>query len=253
MFIRTESFRDFLQFYPVVSTIIAIQIGLWLVGFIIPPLGDWINAYGVGWNLLITEGEYWRLVTPIFLHAGFGHILFNSFSLVLFAPGLEQMLGKIKFLFAYFFAGIAANILTVIVEPNPMYMHVGASGAIFGLFGLYLFIIFFEKHLINPQDAKLILIIAVIGLVMTFLRANINIAGHLFGFIAGFALGPLILRNVQPFSPWRNKRKARGNGEIGFDPNRWNKKRYRLKPYIKPILFTIIGILVIIGLLSSLF
>src|SRR5699024_11363634 len=125
MFIRTESFRDFLQFYPVVSTIIASQIGLWLVGFIIPPLGDWINTYGVGWNLLITEGEYWRLVTPIFLHAGFGHILFNSFSLVLFAPGLEQMLGKIKFLFAYFFAGIAANILTVIVEPNPMYMHVG--------------------------------------------------------------------------------------------------------------------------------
>src|SRR5699024_1711209 len=116
MFIRTESFRDFLQFYPVVSTIVAIQIGLWLVGLVIPPLGEWIFFYGVGWNYFIMEGEYWRLITPIFLHAGIGHIVFNSFSLVLFAPALEQMLGKGKFIFAYFFSGIAANILTVIVQ-----------------------------------------------------------------------------------------------------------------------------------------
>lgn len=252
MFIRTESFRDFLQFYPIVSFIVGLQIVLWLIGVIIPPLGDLIYFYGVGWNYFILQGEFWRLVTPIFLHAGIGHLIFNSFALILFAPALEQMLGRAKFIVAYFATGIVANILTVIVQPDPMYTHVGASGAIFGLFGLYLFMIFFEKRLIDPQNAKLILIVAIIGLVMTFLRANINIAGHLFGCIAGFALGPLLLKNVQPFSPWRNKRRKRQD-DIGFDPNRWNKKRYKLKPYIKPILFAIIGLLVIIGLFSSIF
>ncbi|WP_018932009.1 rhomboid family intramembrane serine protease [Gracilibacillus lacisalsi] len=252
MFLRTESFRDFLQFYPVVSAIIAFQVIIWLVVGIVPGLGEWIYSTGIGWNFKISQGEYWRLVTPIFLHAGFGHILFNSFSLILFAPALEQMLGKVKFLIVYFTAGIAANILTYIVEPNPMYTHVGASGAIFGLFGLYLFMVFFEKRLIDPQNARLILIISVIGLVMTFFRANINVAGHLFGFIAGFALGPVILRNAQPFSPWKNRRKVK-NDDIGFDPNRWNKKRYRYKRYLKPVLFGILIVLVLLGFISTLF
>ncbi|MGP4039904.1 rhomboid family intramembrane serine protease [Gracilibacillus sp. D59] len=252
MFLRTESFRDFLKFYPVVSTIVAFQIIIWLIVGLVPGLGDWIYTMGVGWNGLISQGEYWRLVTPIFLHSGFGHIIFNSFSLILFAPALEQMLGKIKFLVVYFITGIAANILTYIVEPDPYYLHVGASGAIFGLFGLYLFMVFFEKKLIDPQNARLILIISVIGLVMTFFRSNINVAGHLFGFIAGFALGPVILRNAQPFSPWKNRRKTK-NDEFGFDPNRWNKKRYRYKPYLKPIFFGILIILVLLGFISSLF
>ncbi len=254
MFIRTESFKDFLQFYPLVSIIIAFQIGIWLLAALVPPLGDWVYNFGVGWNYGISQGEYWRLVTPIFLHAGIGHIVFNSFALVLFAPALEQMLGKAKFLLVYFFAGIAANILTYIVEPSPMFTHVGASGAIFGLFGLYLFMVFFEKRLIDPQNAKLILIISVISLVMTFFRGNINIAGHLFGFIAGFALGPVLLKNVEPFSPWKNTRRRKPNDDgIGFDPNRWNKKRYKYKPYLKPIIFGAFVILVLLGLLSSLF
>ncbi|WP_058305783.1 rhomboid family intramembrane serine protease [Gracilibacillus massiliensis] len=253
MFIRTESFKDFLQFYPLVSIIVAIQIGLWLLTSLIPDLREVIYSLGIGFNYGISQGEYWRLVTPIFLHAGIGHIVFNSFALVLFAPALEQMLGKIRFIVVYFFAGIAANILTYIVEPIT-YTHVGASGAIFGLFGLYLFMVFFEKRLIDPQNAKLILIISVISLVMTFFRGNINIAGHLFGFIAGFALGPLLLKNVEPFSPWKNKRRRKTyDDDIGFDPNRWNKKRYRYKPYLRPIILGAFIILVLLGLLSNFF
>ncbi|WP_163538958.1 rhomboid family intramembrane serine protease [Gracilibacillus sp. YIM 98692] len=254
MFIRTESFKDFLHFYPIVSIIIGLQIGLWLISWIVPPIGEIIYDYGVGMNLKISTGEYWRFITPIFLHSqhGTGHILFNSFALVLFAPALEQMLGKAKFISTYLFTGVIANILTYIAEPSPFYTHVGASGAIFGLFGLYLFMILFEKRLIDPQNAKLVTIIIVISLIMTFIRPGINIAGHLFGFIGGFALGPLLLKNVQPFSPWRNQRRTKESNDIGFDPNRWNKKRYRIKPYIRPIIISIFVILVILGLLSSL-
>ncbi|UOQ49132.1 rhomboid family intramembrane serine protease [Gracilibacillus caseinilyticus] len=251
MFIRTENFREFLKFYPVVSFIIIIQLILWVLISFVPFIGEWIYAMGIGWNGLVAQGQYWRVVTPIFLHADFPHLIFNSFSLVLFAPALEVMLGKLKFLVAYLGTGIIANVLTFIVEPSFNYVHLGASGAIFGLFGLYIFMIFFEKQLIDPQNARIILIIAGIGLVMTFFRANINISGHIFGFIAGFAFGPILLRNVKPFSPVLLKRRVRNQGDIGFDPNRWNKKRNRYKPYLKPILYGILIVLMLLGVLSS--
>ncbi|KAB8137959.1 rhomboid family intramembrane serine protease [Gracilibacillus oryzae] len=253
MFTRTESFKDFLRFYPVTSVIVGLQIGIWLISILFEPIGDYIYYYGTGMHYFILQGEYWRLLTSIFLHAGVGHIFFNSFSLILFAPALEQMLGKVKFIFSYLFAGVLANVLTLFAITQLTFNHAGGSGAIYGLFGLYLFMVLFEKKLIDQGSAKLITIIIIIGLVMTFINANINIAGHLFGFISGFALGPVVLRNVKPFSPYRNVRKPRADGEIGFDPNRWNKKRYRYKKFIAPVITVIFIILVILGIVSSFF
>ncbi len=101
MFTRTESFRSFIRFYPVVSIIIAIHIVLYLLTTlpIFPNL--WFFETFSGVNLYIMEGEFWRLMTPTFLHSGFTHMLFNSFSLLLFGPALERMLGSCRFLFVY--------------------------------------------------------------------------------------------------------------------------------------------------------
>ncbi|WP_138418999.1 rhomboid family intramembrane serine protease [Aquibacillus sediminis] len=254
MFIRTENFRDFTRFYPVVTTIIAIQLSIWLLVFLFPAIGGPLFQWGVGVNFWISQGEYWRLVTPIFIHDpnGVMHVLFNSFSLVLFGPALEQMLGKTKFIFAYLFTGVFANLLTYFTE-STMYSHVGASGAIFGIFGIYIFMVVFRKHLIDQANAQVISTIVIIGLVMTFLRSGVNIFGHLFGFIGGVALGPIILRNVQPFSIWRNRRAPRNDDSIQFDPNRWNKKRFSIKKYARPAIWTIIILLVVLGLIARLF
>ncbi|MCT2534956.1 rhomboid family intramembrane serine protease [Aquibacillus koreensis] len=255
MFIRTESFKDFIRFYPVVSTIIAIQVVIWLMMYLDLPFGGYIYYWGRGFNLMIDQGEYWRHVTPIFIHspAGIMHVLFNSFSLVLFGPALEQMLGKIKFLLVYFISGIIGNLFTYYLEPDPYYIHVGASGAIYGLFGLYIYMVFLRKDLIDQANAKLVSTITIIGLVMTFLSTDINIYAHLFGFIGGLALGPLALINVRPFSLSRNRRKPRNDGSVQFDPNRWNKKRYRYKHIIRPVIIGAIAILVILGLVAQLF
>jgi rhomboid protease GluP len=191
MFTRTESFRDFIRFYPIVSLIIFIHILLYLATSVPVFPSRTLFELLSGVNLFIVEGEYWRLVSPIFIHGGFAHMLFNSFSLVLFGPALEQLIGRTKFILLYLTTGIAANIATLALEPLT-YTHVGSSGAIFGLFGFYISIITFRKAMLSRENSQTIMTIAVIGIVMTFVQSNINITAHIFGLIAGFLIGAAI-------------------------------------------------------------
>ncbi|WP_249872716.1 rhomboid family intramembrane serine protease [Oceanobacillus saliphilus] len=251
MFIRNErSIKEFMQLYPIVSALVIINLFLWLIRNLLGlPIGWDIYHWGIGSNFLIAMGEYWRLVTPIFLHADLIHVLFNSFSLVLFGPALEHMLGKFKFIFAYLGAGIIANIATYFLGPIN-YLHLGASGAVFGLFGIYAFMVSFRKNMIDQGSSQIVMIILFISLAMTFLRSGINVYAHIFGFIGGFIIAPLVLANVRPYSPWRNRRRYEDDGSIQFDPNRWNKKRRFPKAIRKNIFWIILGVLVIFGLLS---
>ncbi|WP_164671059.1 rhomboid family intramembrane serine protease [Virgibacillus doumboii] len=253
MFIRTErSVKEFIQFYPVVAWIIIIHLVLWVItDFLHTPIGTLIDDWGTGNNYHISQGEYWRLFTSIFLHAGLMHALFNSFSLVLFGPALEQMLGKAKFLIAYIGAGLIGNIATYFLTPTIYYAYVGASGAIFGLFGIYVFMVAFRKHLIDQANSQIIMTIFIIGLIMTFIQPGINIYAHVFGFFGGFALAPLVLTNVRPYSPWRNRR-YRDDDSIQFNPNRWKKRRIPKKVYSN-LLWIILGVLVLLGLVNRLF
>lgn len=254
MFIRSErSIKEFLKLYPIVSGFVIIYLSLWLIiDFFQLPIGGTIYYMGVGNNFLISQGEYWRLITPMFLHGGLTHVLFNSFSLVLFGPALEQMLGKFKFISAYLAAGIIGNIGTYFLGPSDLfYNHVGASGAIYGLFGIYLYMVVLRKDLIDQTSAQIVLVISGIGLVMTFVQSNINVYGHIFGLIGGMAVAPLVLINVDPYSSWRRKRSQKSDDDtISFDPNRWNKKR--VPSHVKKKIFwTIIGILIVLGLLNK--
>lgn len=259
LFIRTErSIKDFIYFYPIVSILIVINILLWFIVHFLPfDFGAYLFYSGAGHNFSIHEyGEYWRIITPIFLHGDLMHTIFNSFALVLFGPALEQMLGKFKFIIAYLLTGIIGNIGTYLVNPTSMTFHIGASGAIYGIFGIYIFMVLFRKHLIDAGNAQIVTTIFFIGLVMTFIRPGINIFAHVFGFIGGVAIGPLILNNVQPFSIYRNvRRQTASSAGVQFDPNRWSRKRrFTISPKIKKnLLWIIIGGLVILGLLGRLF
>lgn len=255
MFIRNErSIKDFMRFYPLVSSLVIIYFGLWAwIDLLHLPFSEHLRLLGIGQNYAVSEGQYWRILTATFLHANFTHVLFNSFSLILFGPALEQMLGKFKFIFIYFGAGIIGNIATYVVDPTSFQLHLGASGAIYGLFGVYLFIVLFKKHLIDQQNSQIVSIIFIAGVVMTFIQPNINIYAHIFGAVGGFLLTPIVLTDrVLPFSMDRNNRKHRvvpDAREVVFDPNRWQKKkRIRFNP---KIIWTILIILVLLGLFSN--
>lgn len=241
MFTRSESFKQFLRHYPVVSIIVSIHIVLYLLT-ILPFLPNtWLFEHFAGVNLYIIEGEYWRLITPIFMHSGFSHVLFNSFSLVLFGPALEQILGKGKFIFVYVAAGVAANAATLLLEPLT-YIHVGASGAIFGLFGFFAAIITFRKDMISYANSQLILTITIISVIMTFLQPNINVVAHLFGLLAGFLIGAGLLSNKKRpvFSFTRPS------------SNRFGNQRPSLKE-IEPSKLLLWGIIIILALVGFLF
>lgn len=193
MFIRTENFQTFIRLYPIVTFILALQAVLWL--FFSLPVHSvvlWRDAV-TGYNLGVANGEWWRLITPVLLHAGFTHLLFNSMSIFLFAPALERMLGKARFLLVYAGSGIIGNIGTYVTEPLD-YVHVGASGAIFGLFGVYLFMVLFRKELIGQEHSKMILTLLAFAVLMSFINSNINMMAHLFGLCGGFLLSFLCVQ-----------------------------------------------------------
>lgn len=193
MFTRTESFKEFIRFYPVITTILLIHIVLYLLTILpIFPNQLFFELFS-GVNLFIMKGEIWRIVTPIFMHNGFSHFLFNSFSLVIFGPALEKMIGSIRFTIVYLVTGISANVATLFLEPLT-YIHVGSSGAIFGIFGYYISILILQKHRMSKDNKQLLITITVISIIMTFVQPQINVTAHLFGLISGFLIGLLSLR-----------------------------------------------------------
>ncbi len=186
MFLRTESFSQYLRLYPIVSTLLAINIIIHVLSWL-PIIGDLIFTYGVGYNAAIAQGEWWRFITPIFLHAGMMHLLFNMFSLFLFGPELEKLVGKVRFLTVYGLAGLFGTVATYFLEPLD-YLHVGASGAIFGILGAFGALLYYGRRAL-PQLRQIILPIIVISIVMTFLTPNINATSHIAGMITGFLVG----------------------------------------------------------------
>lgn len=204
MFTRRENFKQYITLYPVVSTLLALNIAIYILTNL-PIVGEPLFRSGIGFNLLISEGEYWRLITPMFLHATIMHLLFNMFSLFLFGPELEQIAGKIRFLTIYFLAGLVGNVSTYLIHSWD-YQSVGASGAIYGMLGAFGALVYYTKNLL-PQLKQIILPIIVIGVIMTFLQSNINATAHIAGLITGFILG-IIYFHPKRIAAWK-KRKSK--------------------------------------------
>ncbi|WP_456276986.1 rhomboid family intramembrane serine protease [Bacillus sp. AK128] len=241
MFIRTENFQTFLRFYPIVSFLVGFHFLLWIwISFNFPG-GRYLLETMVGYNMFIEQGEWWRLFTPIVLHASFGHVLFNNFSLVLFGPALERLLGKSKFLIAYIGAAFIANVATYFLEPS-YFSHVGASGAIYGLFGIYLYMVFFRNDLIDQANSQIVLTILVIGLIMTFVGGNINVLGHIFGFIGGAILAPLVLPKRRSYHSYASTKPSFSFKRIaGMMPRRLDKRT---------VIWIVLAILIILGMIN---
>ena len=137
-------------------------------------------------NAIIFHGEYYRLVTSMFLHGGIVHLLFNMYALYILGDFIERIYGAKKYLAIYFVSGIVASIFSLYFSPV---MGVGASGAIFGLLGAALVFAYNEKDRIGKALVTNIIVIILLNVFIGLSMSNIDISARFGGFIAGAILG----------------------------------------------------------------
>ncbi len=143
-----------------------------------------INGHVVG----VAHGDWWRLVTSMFLHANFWHIAVNMYSLYFVGTILEQVIGRWRFVLLYLASGIAGSAGALVWSPNTP--TVGASGAIFGVLGA-LFVL--ERRGTIASGGQIAGLI-VLNLVITFAFSSyISAGGHVGGLIGGVVLMWLLL------------------------------------------------------------
>ncbi|TMR99399.1 rhomboid family intramembrane serine protease [Nonomuraea basaltis] len=126
--------------------------------------------------------QYYRLITAAFVHGGVFHILFNSWALYVVGPYLERAFGHVRFVAIYLISALGGSVLGLWLDPVTQ-PTVGASGAIFGLFGA----VFLVGRRLN-MDVRGIAVLIVINLVITFLVPGISWTGHIGGLITGSLL-----------------------------------------------------------------
>lgn len=132
----------------------------------------------------VRDGDYWRLVSSGFLHAGPIHILFNMYLLWLLGNMLEPTLGSRRFAALYVTALLTGACGALIVEPNSA--TVGASGAVFGLMGAAA--VELRSRGINPFKTDIGALI-LFNLVLSFVLSNISVGGHIGGLVGGVLVG----------------------------------------------------------------
>ncbi|MCU0506893.1 MAG: rhomboid family intramembrane serine protease [Anaerolineae bacterium] len=146
--------------------------------------------FGAQSNPYVAVGEYWRLLTSVFLHAGLTHLLFNAYALFVLGRDVEAFYGHWWFLVIYLVAGLGGSVAWYVLgDPVP---SVGASGAIFGLIGAEAAFYVRNRRLFGQfgrQRLGNLAVLLAINLVFGFTIPNINNIAHLGGLVAGFALG----------------------------------------------------------------
>lgn len=174
---------------PASFTILGISVAVWLIGFLAPDVRQLIFELGIQDNPSVAQGEWYRLFTGAFLHspAAITHILFNMFALYLFGPELERQTGSVPFTALYFAAALAGG--AAFFLANPVGQAVGASGAIFGLFGAWLAAALRNRHTVAGRAGlRHLLLLLGINLVLPLFVPNIAWEAHLGGLVAGFGI-----------------------------------------------------------------
>ena len=170
-----------------------INIGIFLLmvimglGFISFQGLDLLN-WGANFRPITTDGQWWRLLSNTFLHGGLMHLLANMYGLIFVGFFLEPLLGRLKFLTTYLLTGILAS--TASIWWYDAIVSVGASGAIFGLYGVFLALLLTKVY--PPEFAKSFLISTAVFVgfnLLMGLAGGIDNAAHIGGLLSGFIIG----------------------------------------------------------------
>lgn len=149
---------------------------------------DWVLAYGAKVNSLIAQGEFWRLLTAVFVHASVLHFGFNAYAVYILGRDVEAFTGSARFSVLFLLSGLSGSVFSLVFNPSP---SVGASGAVFGLIGSLVVFLYRHRKLFGERgrrNLQSVLMIAGINLALG-LQGGIDNWAHLGGLIGGLALG----------------------------------------------------------------
>lgn len=172
--------------------IIIVTSAIFLIGFVSPEINAWLVEH----LALIRPGntglqpEVYRIFTVALLHGGLMHLLFNMYALYIFGPRLEQQVGSPAFASLYIASAGAGGLVSAAL--GGVGYSVGASGAIFGLFGAWMFVAWKMRH--SPGGRAMfnqLGFLMAINIALPFLVPGIDWYGHLGGFIAGVGIAAL--------------------------------------------------------------
>ena len=156
---------------------------------IFEPTSESMINWGANYRPLTQDGQLWRLVTCCFLHIGIIHLLFNMYALLYIGLLLEPLLGKLRFAAAYLLTGITASVVSLWWHDDAS-ISAGASGAIFGMYGVFLAML--TTNLIDKSARKAFLtsIVFFVGYnLLNGLKGGIDNSAHIGGLVCGLAIG----------------------------------------------------------------
>ncbi|MBB6674312.1 rhomboid family intramembrane serine protease [Cohnella nanjingensis] len=197
IFLRYESFRQYLRLYPVTALLLAANIVMFGIELANGGPGDVMTLLRLGAITNVPEyDQLWRYVAALFLHGSWEHIVFNLFALFVFAPPLERIFGHWRYGLFYLASGVLGNAAAVFLARGE-WIGVGASSAIYGIYGAYLFITLFQRHMLDAGSRTTVYGILAVGLITSFLIPHIGYWAHIGGLAAGFLLyGAMGRRNL---------------------------------------------------------
>ncbi len=179
---------------PIVTyTIIAICIFMFMMMYIFGQGSEdnyTLLKFGASLDILIKNGEYYRLFTCIFLHIGIVHLLCNIYSLYIVGKEVENLYGKLKYLIIFILSGICGSILSLAFNSNTI--GAGASGAIFGLLGAFLYFGYYYRAYLGNSITRAILPVLIVNLIIGLMSSSIDLAAHIGGLVGGILVSMMV-------------------------------------------------------------
>ena len=156
--------------------------------------GSFMFEHGGMWPKSVISGEYYRLITSIFLHFGPVHLLNNMLMLVVLGHEVEIPVGHVRFLVCYLLSGLSGSMLSCfhMVRTGDFAVACGASGAIFGIMGMMLVVIVVHKGRYERYTMRKLFVMIALSLYFGFTSGSVDNAGHVGGLLGGFISGFLI-------------------------------------------------------------
>lgn len=151
---------------------------------------------GAAYTPLILEGQWYRLITSMFLHFGIGHLLNNMVLLLFLGDTLEELVGKWKYLLIYLGGGIIGNLVSMVIDcrTGQMAVSAGASGAVFAVIGGILVILIRHKGRIQDMTASRVFFMMALSIYYGFQSTGIDNAAHVGGACGGILLTLILYR-----------------------------------------------------------